>query len=420
VAEGLRLFEGIRVVEFGQYVAVPYAAELLAHGGADVVKVEPIGGDNTRTVQPLVPGEGRQFIIKARGKRAITVDMTDERGRDAVRRLILDSHVVLSNMRPGSLERMGLGYEQIAPQHPTVIYGEISAFGTRGPEANKPGLDPVVQAGAGLIAAGRATEDGRPVPSEAFLSDYMAGTLLAFGVVSALRLAEQTGRGQFVSTSLLQAALALEHGQASIFHALDGWKVDFVRWLEAEKPTFEEAARRRRSMLATDHWWLNTYVTADGVIALGAPGPLRRRLVQVTGVDDPAVTDPSWTLPDDPRPYIREVTARAREAIATWKTDDLLARLEEAGIPCSRVRFMEEVLLSEHARANGYVYTADHPRVGEMTLPAAPVQFSDSRYVAAGTTPAYGEHTAEVLRELGFTPEEIETLRAAGIAVCAE
>lgn len=415
-----RLFEGVRVVEFGQYVAVPYAAELLAHGGADVVKIEPVGGDNTRHNSPIVPMEGRQYIIKARGKRAITLDLGSPEGRDVARRLILQSDIVVSNMRPGALERLGLGYDVIAAEHPGVIYGEISAFGTEGPDANKPGIDPVVQAASGLVAAGRGFEDDRAVNSEAFLADYMAGTLLAFGIVSALRLKDRTGRGQRITTSLLQASLALEHGQANVFHAVDGWKADFVQWLQEEKPSYQEAFHRRRSQLATNHWWLNTYVTADGVISLGAPGPLRKPLVEITGVQDPAVLEPGWTMPDDPRPYINEMTRQAREVMLTWQTDELVARLEGAGIPCSRVRFMEEVVLGEHAAANGYVYTADHPRVGPMTLPAAPVQFSDSEYVAAGTSPAYGEHTAQVLSDLGFTSEEIQDLRARGVAILGE
>ncbi len=414
------LFQGIRVVEFGQYVAVPYAAELLAHGGADVVKIEPVGGDNTRHNTPIIPMEGRQYIIKARGKRAITLDMGAPEGREVARRLIMESDIVLSNMRPGALERLGLGYDDISPDHPGVIYGEISAFGTEGPDANKPGIDPVVQAAAGLVAAGRGMEDGRPVATEAFLSDYMAGTLMAFGIVSALRLRDRTGRGQRVTTSLLQASLALEHGQANIFHAVDGWKVDFVRWLQEERPPFAEAVQRRRAQLATNHWWLNTYETADGVISIGAPGPLRKPLVEITGIQDPAVTEPGWTLPDDPRPYIAEMTAKAREVMRTWKTEDLVARLEAAGIPCSRVRFMEEVVLGEHAAANGYVYTADHPRVGPMTLPTAPMKFSESRYQAADHSPGYGEHTAQVLADLGFTTDEIQALHQQGIAILGE
>ena len=420
VTQTERLFEGVRVVEFGLYAAVPYAAELFAHGGADVVKVEPIGGENTRHNSPIAPMEGRQYIIKARGKRAITLDLKAPEGLAAAKRLIARSDVVLANMRPGAMERLGLGYDDISAEHPGIVYGEISAFGTEGPEGNKPGVDPIVQSGAGLVAAAGSIEDGVPAPNEALLADYMSGTLLAFGVVSAVRLRERTGRGQRVTTSLLQASLALMHAQANVFHAVDGWKPDFVRWLQEEHPPFEEASRRRRSHSSPRAWWLNTYETADGVVTIGAPGPLRQALVEVTGVQDPAVVDPDWTMPDDPLPYIADVTAQARAAMRSFKTDDLLARLDAAGIPCSRVRFMEEVVLGEHARANRYVYTADHPRVGPMTLPTPPVQFSDSQYEAAANSPAYAEHTGQVLAELGFTEGEIEALRASGVAVLAD
>ena len=415
-----RLFEGVRVVEFGQYAAVPYASELFAHGGADVVKVEPIGGEHTRHNSPIVPMEGRQFIIKARGKRAIALDLKAPEGLAVAKRLIAQSDVVLANMRPGALERLGLGYDDISAEHPGVIYGEISAFGSEGPDANKPGVDPIVQAGAGLVAAAGAIEDGRPASNEALLADYMSGTLRAFGVVSALRLRDRTGRGQRVTTSLLQASLALMHASANVFHSVDGWKPDFVRWLREERPPFEEARRRRRSHTATVPWFVNTYETADGVVSIFAPGPLRAALAEVTGVQDPAVLDPNWTMPADPRPYIREVTEQARVLIRRFKTDDLIARLEEAGIPCSPVRFMEDVILGESARANGYVYTADHPRVGPITLPTPPVQFSDSQYEAGGSSPAYAEHTRQVLADLGFGEDEIEALRTAGVAALSD
>jgi len=409
------LFEGVRILELGQYVAVPYCAELFAHGGADVIKIEPVTGDETRFNSPIIPGEGRQYIIKARGKRGLPVNLGTEAGRALARRIALGCDVVLSNIRPGGVEQLGLDYDALAAQNPRLVYGEINAFGRRGPEGDKPAIDPVVQAASGMIVAGRGSEDGRPVPNEAMLGDYMAGTLLAFGVTAALRERDRTGRGQKVSTTLMQAMLALQHASANVFHAVDGWKHELVEWIADARPPYAEAFARRRQSIATGHYWVNTYETADGYVTVGAPAQLRRRLAKVLGMDDPALSDPNWEMPDDPRPYMAAVTAQARARAKQFQTDDLVRALEAEGVPCSRVRFLEEVMLGEHAAANEFVYTADHPKVGPMTLPSAPVRFSEARYAAADDSPAYGEHTFELLRALGLDEKEIESLVASGV-----
>jgi CoA:oxalate CoA-transferase len=412
-AEPPPLFEGLRVLELGQYVAAPYCAELFAHGGADVVKVEPITGDETRFNSEIVFGEGRQYIIKARGKRGIAVDLGHAEGRALCRRLALAADVVVSNFRPGVAARLGLDYDTLAAEQPRLIYGEITAFGYHGPLGGRPGIDIVTQAATGLMVSNRGvTDDGRPAYSEAFLSDYMSAVLLAFGITAALRQRDRTGRGQKVTTTLMQAALALQHGSANVFDAVDGWKRAFVSWLDHEQPSFAAAVQRRTAALASNQVHYNTYDTADGVIAVGAPAALRRRFLEAIGVDDPRYSEPGWRLPDDPRPYIADLTARARAAVRGRRTDELLADLQARGIPCARVTFPEQALLGEQARANGFVTSADHPRVGPMTLPAAPVQFSAARYEAAGTSPAYGEHTRAVLADLGLSPAEVERLIA--------
>ncbi len=409
------LFEGYRILELGQYVAVPYCAELFAHGGADVIKIEPISGDATRSNSEIVPGEGRQYIIKNRGKRGIPIDLGTSEGRAIARRLALSCDVVLSNMRPGLVERLALDYSSLASDNPRIIFGEISGFGAAGPLGGKPAMDVVVQAASGLMISGGAFRDGRPTGHEGFLTDYTAGVLLAFGVAGALLTRERTGRGQKVATSLFQAALTLQHGNANVIQAVDSWKPEFVDWLDAEHPPVEAAFDRRRESLASDRWFWNTYETGDGVVAIAASRALQKTLADVLGITDPSLTDPHWVLPDDPRPHIRELTHKAREAALRWRSDELVTALEAVGIPCSRVAFPEQALLGEHARANGFVETFDHPRVGPITMPSAPLSFSESAYTAAQTSAAYGEHTAGVLAEVGFDTSEIEELVAGHI-----
>jgi formyl-CoA transferase len=406
-------FTGYRVLELGQYVAVPYAAELFAHGGADVIKIEPISGDATRSNSEIIPGEGRQYIIKNRGKRGIPIDLGQPGGQALARQLALSCDIVLSNMRPGLVERLGLDYDSLASEKPSIILGEISGFGSEGPLGGKPAMDVVVQAATGLMISGGAMRDGRPIANENFLTDYTSGVLLAFGVSAALLARQHTGRGQKVTTSLFQAALTLQHANANVFDAVDGWKRELVDWIEQDQPSADEAAQRRRDALASDRWFWNTYQARDGVVTIAASRGLQNKLGQILGVDDPSLNDPSWKQPDDPRPHIAELTRKARIAASHWQADALVEALEAAGIPCSRVAFPEQALLGEHAAANGFVETFDHPRTGPVTMPTAPLRFSDSRYESAQTSAAYGEHSVEVLAELGLSQDAINTLIAA-------
>ncbi len=409
VEEGTGPFSGLRVLELGQYVAVPYCAELFASGGAEVIKVEPITGDETRKNSEIVPGEGRQYIIKSRGKKGIPIDLGNERGHALARRLALASDVLLSNMRPGAIEAVGLGYEQLAPEHPRLIFGEVSAFGTKGPDATRPGLDVIVQAASGLTLSGRAWDDGVPVGSEAFLTDYMAGMTLAFGVTVALRERDRTGRGQKVSTSLLQASLALQTATANVIDATDEWKREFVAARREQGTSYESFVARRRHMGA-NRWFYNTYATRDGFVALGAPGILRGKLMRIIGIDDPSVSDPNFQMPDDPRPLLATLLAQAREAIAHFSTIELVERCTAAGVPCAPLTFLEEVVLGEQATANGFVSTFDHPVVGPITMPTTALTFSESRYRSAETSPSFGQHAREILSQLGCDDDEFADL----------
>lgn len=404
-------FAGLRLLELGQYVAVPYCAELFANGGAEVIKVEPINGDETRRNSEIVPGEGRQYIIKSRGKKGVPIDLGSAAGRELARRLALSCDILLSNMRPGAIEEAGLGYEQLAPDHPRLIFGEVSAFGLKGPDAGRAGLDVIVQAASGLTLSGRAWENGVPVGSEAFLTDYMAGMTLAFGVTTALRERDRTGRGQKVSTSLLQASLALQTATANVIDATDEWKRAFVDERRQKGTSYESFLERRRHQ-AAGRWFYNTYATNDGFVAIGAPGNLRGRLMQILGIDDPSVSDPAFRMPDDPRPLQAGLVARAREAVARFATAGLVEACTAAGVPCAPLTFLEDVVLSEHAAANGFVATFDHPVVGPITMPTTALTFSESAYAAAATSPAYGEHTREVLAGLGLDPARVEALAA--------
>ena len=242
-------FAGVTVLELGQFVAVPWAGQVLADGGAHVIKVEPPEGEPSRHIAPLAPCESRHFVIRNRGKHSLPLDLKHPDAREILDALLAKADVVLINMRPGLASELGVEHEQLAPRHPRLIVGSVTAFGPRGPDAALAGMDMVVQARSGLmVTGGKVSESGLPTTGESPIADYMAAALLAFGVASALYRRERTGRGGRVDTSLLQAALALQNNLMIRVESVDGPRhADFREWLGAGPPRRRAVRRAGRA-----------------------------------------------------------------------------------------------------------------------------------------------------------------------------
>src|SRR5213078_2553977 len=225
-------FQGITVLEFGHFIAVPWAGQVLADGGAHVIKIEPLEGEPSRHIAPLGGGESRHFLIRNRGKHALPLDLRHPDAREILEALLARADVVLTNMRPGLAADLGLEYEQVRPRHPRLVVGNVTAFGARGPDAALAGMDLVVQGRSGLMVTGGRVKDGLPTAGESPIADYRAAALLAFGVASALYRRERTGRGGRVDTSLLLSALALQNNLMVRVEKLDGARhARFQDWL---------------------------------------------------------------------------------------------------------------------------------------------------------------------------------------------
>lgn len=413
------LFDGVRVLEIGQFVAAPIAAELLAHGGADVVKLEPVGGDQTRQTDPLRTvdgsawGDGRQYVVKARGKRAIPLDLSSTEGRALARSFALRSDVLITNLRPGTAARLGLDFETLRKHNTRLVFGEINGYGDTGPLADQPSLDLIAQSWAGLRLSTNTDGDGRPGHYEAYFADYIAGLLLAFGVAAALRHRDLTGVGQRVGTSLAHAALFAQHRSSSLFESTDGWKRDLAARRDAgESFSSLHAERVRRS--APTVFFMTTYDTADGAVSVGATGAMGPKLCELFGAVDPRTTE-AWKDREQ-RPQLLEATREhLGQAIATLPSASVLTTLGRAGIPASPVRTLEQVLLDDDTHAAGLFYTAEHPTLGRYIMPSAPLTMSGTDYRARDEIAAHGEHTDELLAELGYDEATIEQLVADGI-----
>ncbi|MCP3937070.1 MAG: hypothetical protein GY708_17075 [Actinomycetia bacterium] len=406
------VFEGVRVLEIGQYVAAPYAAELLSHGGAEVVKVEPLAGDATRYNTPVGPDEGRQYIVKARGKLGIPIDLGSDVGKNIASELAAASDVLITNMRPGAATRLGLDFETLSGSNPRLVYGEITGFGDDGPLASRPSVDMIAQSWSGLNMSVGAARDGFPSHHEAFLCDYTAGVLLAFAIAAALRQVALGNPGQRVSTSLAHAALVLQHRTANHFEGIDDWKTEIDNLVHTEGLS---AARDLRERLAADQpFFFNSYPTSDGVVGIGAVGTMAAQLCDEFGVSDPR-TEPEWKQKGNRRRLFDEARAALARALATLTSDEIVDRLVARGIPAAPFRFVEQAMFDPDARAAGLIHEWQHPTLGKIVMPAAPVSFSGSHYEAAGATPALGEHTDEILRRLGYDEITIDRLVADGI-----
>ncbi|MCP4222404.1 MAG: hypothetical protein GY773_03580 [Actinomycetia bacterium] len=412
------LFDGVKIVEIGQYIAAPYAAELLAHGGADVISIEPIDGGPTRHNSPLgPPGDGRQFVIKARGKRSLPCVLSSVEGQAIVRQLVDDADVLITNLRPALADSLGLGWGTLQSERPELIVAEVRGFGDTGPLAEEACVDIVAQAASGLMRSLGRREEGRGMPSDVMIADYTAGSLLAFGIAAALRYRDLTGHGQRVSTSLLASCLTAQHRRASRFDRIDSWHDELVAKMAAvEGPwAIGEAAEWRETMIGTPPFFYNCYLVADGEVAVGAVAANGPRLLTVAGLDPDRLVEANRF----DQMTVAETTDLVAATLADRKAEPLVAELREAGVPAAKVQFLEEALADPQLEEAGVLQRFDHPRLGPTTMPAPPLAFSVAGYAAATDTPVFGANTDEVLSQLGYDEEVIERLVADGIVARA-
>ena len=286
-------------------------------------------------------------------------------------------------------------------------------MGEEGPYGMHLGADFQAAAASGLALSTANFEGDEPRILDAYLCDFHAGTLLAFGIAGALFRREFSGRGQHVRTSLYQAGLSLQHATANLFDAVDGWKREFAEWMERERPHPSLAAAQRREQTALIAGGL--YETRDGHwITLGASPLAFRRLLDALEIEDPSAHDPHWEMPDDPRAHFSALRDQIRAIVKGQDGEALRERMQAAGVPCALLNSLEGAMLSEHARANDFVHRFDHAAVGPVVMPQAPLNFSRDHYRAAEQTPAFGEHLRAVLAELGLDDDTIDELIASG------
>jgi CoA:oxalate CoA-transferase len=381
---------GVRVLDFSRYQQGPYATSLLADLGADVIKVEErIDGEIGRQMEGLPDGFSAYFESYNRGKRSITLDLRKPAAKAIVERLLPQMDVLVENFRPGVMDRLGLGYEAIHQRFPRLVYGSASAFGPNGPLAQRPGYDHIAQAVSGLMVEQAVVPGRDPQAGLAGMADQISAMLFAFGIVSALLARERTGEGQRVQVSLLGSMIALQGRQITRF--LYSGKQGRTRWRRS--PTYSH------------------YRAADGWVAIAAVDPkmwpgLCRALDREQWTSDPRFAGPWERDRSD-----NELEALLEQRFAECPVSHWIERLVANDVPCGPVNDYHAVVDDPQVLANDYLTTVEHPNLGRIRTAGIPIHLSGTPPDPVRPAPELGQQTEAVLLDLGYSWEQIESLR---------
>ena len=390
---------GLHVVEFSHIMAGPICGRMLADMGADVIKVEPVtGGDATRDFRPPdLDGESAAFMMLNRNKRGVALDLKSEEGLQIARRLVERADVLIENHRTGTMERLGLGYDLLKETNPGLIYCEISGFGRTGPMAHLGGFDLITQGYSGIMSVTGEGEGRPPVKVAPPITDITAGILAAMGVLAAYVDRLATGRGQRIDTSLFEAGITQSFWQAAMTLAtgVSPGPLGSAHPMSAPYQAFE---------------------TSDGWITVGGSNQANwLRLVEMLGLPELA-DDPRFLENNDRIQNVDELASVLGERFKMRPTEEWLELLEEGGVPAGPVASIGEMLEMPQTLARDMVVEVEHSKLGTVQTLGFPVKFSETPASVDRGAPLLGEHTPEVLVELGFTDDEVAELIRSGVA----
>jgi crotonobetainyl-CoA:carnitine CoA-transferase CaiB-like acyl-CoA transferase len=387
-----KVLEGIRVLDFGRYIAGPYCGTLLADMGAEVIRIEKVDGSEDRFLSPITDkGDGALFMQLARNKLCMTLNPMKPEGREIVRKLVATADIVIANLPPDTLAAMGLDYQSLKAIKQDIILTTVSAFGRGGPYSNRVGFDGLGQAmSGGMYMSG--TPD-QPVKAHPPFIDFGTASLSAFGTMAALYERQKTGKGQMVEGSLFATALTMTNGTVIEQHAIQRNRVATLNRAQTSGPA-------------------DTFKTRDGwVLVQSVGGPLFKRWTDLIG-EDQWLTDPRFKDDISRGDNGELISARMAAWCAERTSAEALAAMEEARLPAGPVMSPQEVLDDPHIAAKGLFQAVEYPGLDKPApIMVTPVELSETPGQIRHRAPTLGEHTDQIMAELGYTPDEVADFR---------
>jgi len=393
---------GMRVIDLTHVMAGPTCTLMLADMGAEVIKIEKVPqGDDTRHTPPSIGDETASFLMMNRNKRGMALDLKKPSGAKVLRRLLESADVLVENFGPGVMERLGFGYGDLHAKHPALIYCSLSGFGRTGPYKDRRGFDLVAQAMSGIMSFTGEGPGRPPVKCGAPLSDITAGILAAMGILAAYTHRLKTGEGQWVETSLYEAALVQTYWQSAIALAtgVAPQAMGSAHPLNAPYQAFE----------AADGW----------IVVGGANQKNWQRITEAIGAPE-LVDDPRFLNSAARMAHLKELEGELAARFCTKPSAYWLQLLEQQGVPCGPVRDMLQALADPQTIAREMVVEVPHTKLGRVKTLGIPVKFSATPAKIRGGAPVYGEHSHEILSEYGFSADEIVSFEEEGALVSAD
>lgn len=385
--------DNIKVLDLTRVLAGPYATMILGDLGADIIKIEmPVTGDDSRAFGPYVNNESAYFMSLNRNKRSITLNLKSEEGKEVFIEMVKKADVVVENFRPGTMEKLGLGYDYLAKVNPQLIYAASSGYGHTGPYSKRAAYDAVVQAMGGVMSI-TGQKDGKPTRVGSSIADINAGLFTAIGILAALNNRHVTGKGQKVDVAMLDTQVAI----------LENAIARYVVTGEVPKP----GGNRHPSIVPFE-----PFETLDGEVVVAAGNDvLWAKFCQVIGTEELINDERFKTNPLRNENY-EELRPLIAEPMKKKTTKEWLELLENAGVPNGPINTVDKVIQDPQVLAREMIVEIEHPVAGKLKMPGVPIKLSDTPGSVRTPAPILGQHTEEILKEvLGYDDEKIQSLR---------
>jgi CoA:oxalate CoA-transferase len=391
-----KVLQGVRVLDLTRVLAGPYASMILGDLGADIIKIEnPNGGDDARGFGPFVNGESIYFISLNRNKKSLSLNLKTEEGKEIFLKLVEDADIVLENFRPGTMEKLGLGYDELEKVNPSIIYAASSGFGHTGPYSQKAAYDLIVQAMGGIMSL-TGDPDGPPTRVGASIGDITSGLFTTIGILAALNKRKETGKGQKVDVAMLDCQVAI------LENAIARFAVSGV----SPKST----GNRHPSITP-----FAVFKASDGHVVVAAGNDhLWQKLCYTVGKEELA-EDPRFKTNGDRTNNWDSLEPIMNEIISKREVEDWLKTFEEAGIPASQINDVAKVVEHPQVKARDMIVYQDHPVAGRIMMPGIPIKLSKNPGSIETPAPLLGEHNEVILKKLGYTELEIKRLEEQGV-----